>query len=87
MARVYDLRWFEILLCSSNLRSCWGRRVPASISARGINHGDTACARINMFLHTTSTSQASTSRWDTLTEPAHGDNQPFDAIVSGNRRD
>lgn len=39
-------------------------------------------ARINMFLHNINYNDFSIERGDTLTHPSHGDDVPFDAIVS-----
>lgn len=39
-------------------------------------------ARINMFLHDVNYEQFSLAHGDTLTEPAHWDDEPFEAIVS-----
>ncbi|MCF8522737.1 MAG: type I restriction-modification system subunit M [Pontimonas sp.] len=39
-------------------------------------------ARINMFLHDVNYEKFSLVNGDTLTEPAHGDEEPFEAIVS-----
>jgi len=39
-------------------------------------------ARINMFLHDVNYEKFSIAHGDTLTDPAHGDDEPFEAIVS-----
>ena len=39
-------------------------------------------ARINMFLHNINYNKFNIARGDTLIHPVHGDDQPFDAIVS-----
>jgi type I restriction enzyme M protein len=39
-------------------------------------------ARINMFLHDVNYEQFNLAHGDTLTDPAHWDNEPFEAIVS-----
>jgi len=39
-------------------------------------------ARINMFLHDINYNKFDIAHWDTLTDPKHWDDEPFDAIVS-----
>ena len=81
MARVYDpcagsgslLLKFAKLLGPSSTRQYFGQE---------INLTTYNLCRINMFLHDVNFSNFDIALGDTLTEPAHWDNQPFDAIVS-----
>lgn len=47
-----------------------------------INHTTYNLARMNMFLHNINYDKFSIKLGNTLTEPLHGDEKPFDAIVS-----
>ena len=47
-----------------------------------INHTTYNLARMNMFLHNVNYNDFSIKRGDTLLNPQHGDEKPFDAIVS-----
>ena len=81
VARVYDpcagsgslLLKFAKLLGPSSTRQYFGQE---------INLTTYNLCRINMFLHDVNFSNFDIALGDTLTEPAHWDNQPFDAIVS-----
>ena len=81
VARVYDpcagsgslLLKFAKLLGPSSTRQYFGQE---------INLTTYNLCRINMFLHDVNFSNFDIALEDTLTEPAHWDNQPFDAIVS-----
>ena len=81
VTRVYDpcagsgslLLKFAKLLGSSNSRQYFGQE---------INLTTYNLCRINMFLHDVNFSNFDIALGDTLTEPAHWDDQPFDAIVS-----
>lgn len=81
VARVYDpcagsgslLLKFAKLLGPSSSRQYFGQE---------INLTTYNLCRINMFLHDVNFSNFDIALGDTLTEPAHWDDQPFDAIVS-----
>ena len=81
VARVYDpcagsgslLLKFAKLLGPSSSRQYFGQE---------INLTTYNLCRINMFLHDVNFSNFDIALGDTLTEPAHWDYQPFDAIVS-----
>ena len=81
VARVYDpcagsgslLLKFAKLLGPSGSRQYFGQE---------INLTTYNLCRINMFLHDVNFSNFDIALGDTLTEPAHWDDQPFDAIVS-----
>jgi len=81
VARVYDpcagsgslLLKFAKLLGPSSTRQYFGQE---------INLTTYNLCRINMFLHDVNFSNFDIALGDTLTEPAHWDKQPFDAIVS-----
>ena len=81
VARVYDpcagsgslLLKFAKLLGPSSTRQYFGQE---------INLTTYNLCRINMFLHDVNFSNFDIALGDTLTEPAHWDDQPFDAIVS-----
>lgn len=47
-----------------------------------INITTYSLCRINMFLHDIDYDKFDIAHWDTLTEPAHMDDEPFEAIVS-----
>lgn len=47
-----------------------------------INMTNFNLARMNMFLHNVNYNNFSIRRGDTLINPLHGDEKPFDAIVS-----
>ena len=81
VTRVYDpcagsgslLLKFAKLLGPSSSRQYFGQE---------INLTTYNLCRINMFLHDVNFSNFDIALGDTLTEPAHWDDQPFDAIVS-----
>lgn len=81
VARVYDpcagsgslLLKFAKLLGASRTRQYFGQE---------INLTTYNLCRINMFLHDVNFANFDIALGDTLTEPAHWDDQPFDAIVS-----
>lgn len=81
VTRVYDpcagsgslLLKFAKLLGPSSRRQYFGQE---------INLTTYNLCRINMFLHDVNFSNFDIALGDTLTEPAHWDDQPFDAIVS-----
>lgn len=81
VARVYDpcagsgslLLKFAKLLGPSRTRQYFGQE---------INLTTYNLCRINMFLHDVNFANFDIALGDTLTEPAHWDEQPFDAIVS-----
>ena len=81
VARVYDpcagsgslLLKFAKLLGPSSRRQYFGQE---------INLTTYNLCRINMFLHDVNFANFDIALGDTLTEPAHWDDQPFDAIVS-----
>ena len=80
--KVYDPACGSGSLLLKFAKVLWKENVRQGFYGQEINLTTYNLARINMFLHDINYNKFDIAHWDTLTNPAHWDDEPFDAIVS-----